>query len=251
VSALTGYQDGPPQELGVSIGDPNAGIMAAAAICAALAARKRTGRGQYIDVPLWSAATVLAAEGWMEYAMNGAEPPRQGNRDVWMAPHNCFRCSGEDTWVAIACGAEEEWQTLCHVMGQPQLIDYPQFRTASDRKAHEEELEQYITAWTTQHDRWEITRRLQTVGVAAFPSMNSKDLVEDEHLNIRGFFARLPHPQVGTQTHTGIPWILANAPNGVRSPAPLLGQHTEEVLRDVLRYTDEDITRLKEQQVLY
>jgi crotonobetainyl-CoA:carnitine CoA-transferase CaiB-like acyl-CoA transferase len=251
LSALTGYQNGPPQELGVSIGDPNAGIMAAAAICAALAARKRTGRGQYIDVPLWSAATVLAAEGWMEYAMNGKEPARQGNRDVWMAPHNCFRCSGEDAWVAIACGTEEEWQALCRVMGQPQLIDHPQFRTASDRKTHEDELEQFITAWTIQHDRWEITRSLQTVDIAAFPSMSSKDLVENGHLNGRGFFARLPHPEVGTQTHTGIPWIFTNAPNGVRSPAPLLGQHTDEVLRDVLRYTDEDIARLREQQVLY
>jgi benzylsuccinate CoA-transferase BbsF subunit len=251
LSALTGYQDGPPQELGVSIGDPNAGIMAAAAICAALAARKGTGRGQYIDVPLWSAATVLAAEGWMEYAMNGKEPPRQGNRDVWMAPHNCFRCSGEDAWVAIACGTEAEWQALCRVMGQPQLIDHPHFLTASDRKAHEDELEQCITAWTTQHDRWEITRGLQAVGVAAFPSMSSKDLVEDVHLNGRGFFARLPHPQVGTQTHSGIPWILTNAPNGVRSPAPLLGQHTDEVVRNVLGYTDEDIAHLRDQQVLY
>ncbi len=251
LSALTGYQDGPPQELGVSIGDPNAGITAAAAICAALAARKRTGRGQYIDVALWSAGTVLAVEGWMEYAMNGTEPPRQGNRDVWMAPHNCFRCHGEDAWVAIACGSKEEWRALCRVMGQPRFADDPRFRTAQDRKTHEDELEQNITAWTTQHDRWEITHTLQAVGVAAFPSMSSKDLVEDAHLNERGFFARLPHPQVGTQTHTGIPWILANAPQGVRSPAPLLGQHTDEVLRDVLQYTAEDIAQLRAQQVLY
>jgi crotonobetainyl-CoA:carnitine CoA-transferase CaiB-like acyl-CoA transferase len=251
LSALTGYHKGPPQELGVSIGDPNAGITAAAAICAALAARKRTGRGQYIDVALWSAATVLAAEGWMEYAMNGTEPPRQGNRDVWMAPHNCFRCRGEDAWVAIACGSEEEWRALCRVMGQPQLADDPRFRTARERKAHEDEVEQFLSAWTMQQDRWEITHKLQAVGVAAFPSMSSKDLLEDAHLNGRGFFARLPHPQVGIQTHTGIPWILTKAPNGVRSPAPLLGQHTDEVLRDVLGYTDEDIVQLGEQQVLY
>lgn len=250
LSALTGYQDGPPQELGVSIGDPNAGITAAAGICAALAARKRTGRGQYIDVALWSAATVLAAEGWMEYAMNGTELPRQGNRDVRMAPHNCFRCRGEDAWVAIACGDEEEWRALCHVMGQPQLVDDPRFRTVSDRKIHEDELEQVLTAWTLQQDRWEITHTLQAVGVAAFPSMSSKDLLEDAQLNGRGFFARLPHPQVGTQTHTGIPWILTNAPNGVCSPAPLLGQHTDEVLRDVLGYTDADIGQLRAQQVL-
>ena len=251
LSALTGYHNGPPQELGVSIGDPNAGIMAASAICAALAARKRTGRGQYIDVALWGAATVLVAEGWMEYAMNGVEPPRQGNRDVWMAPHNCFRCHGEDAWVAIACGSDDEWRALCRVMGQPQLADDPRFCTASERKAHEDELERLLTAWTTQHDRWDITHTLQAVGVAAFPSMSSKDLVEDAQLNGRGFFARLPHPQVGIQTHAGISWMLTNAPNGIRSPAPLLGQHTDEVLRDVLGYTDDDIARLREQQVLY
>jgi benzylsuccinate CoA-transferase BbsF subunit/naphthyl-2-methylsuccinate CoA transferase subunit len=136
-------------------------------------------------------------------------------------------------------------------MGQPRLIEHPHFRTARDRKTHEDELEQLITAWTVQHDRWEITHKLQTVGVAAFPSMSSKDLVEDEHLNRRGFFARLPHPRVGAQTHTGMPWILTNAPNDVRSPAPLLGQHTDEVLRDVLGYSDEDIAQLRERQILY
>jgi crotonobetainyl-CoA:carnitine CoA-transferase CaiB-like acyl-CoA transferase len=251
LSALTGHPGGPPQELGVSIGDPNAGINAAVAICAALAARKRTGRGQYIDVSLWGAATVLAAEGWMEYVMNGVEPTRQGNRDVWMAPHNCFRCSGEDAWVAIACGTEKEWQALCREMGQAHLAEDPRFRTAHDRKAHENELDQLITAWTTQLDRLESTHRLQAAGVAAFPSMSSKDLAEDVQLNARGFFARRPHPGVGVQMHTGIPWLLTNAPNGVRSSAPLLGQHTDEVLRDVLGYADEDITRLKEQQILY
>jgi len=251
LSALTGYQGGLPQELGVSIGDPNAGIAAAVAVCAALAARTRTGRGQYIDVSLWGAAAVLAAEGWMEYVMNGVEPSRQGNRDIWMAPHNCFRCRGEDTWVTIACGTEEEWQALCRVMGEPHLIEDPHFRTARDRKAYEDELEQLITAWTIQHDRWEITTLLQGAGVAAFPSMSSKDLAEDAQLNARGFFARLPHPEVGVQLHSGIPWLLTNAPNGVRSPAPVLGQHTDEVLRDILGYTNEEIARLKEQQVLY
>jgi crotonobetainyl-CoA:carnitine CoA-transferase CaiB-like acyl-CoA transferase len=81
--------------------------------------------------------------------------------------------------------------------------------------------------------------------------MSSKDLAEDVQLNTRGFFARLPHPEVGVQAHTGIPWLLTNAPNGVRSSAPLLGQHTDEVMRDVLGYREEDIARLKEQQVLY
>lgn len=128
----------------------------------------------------------------MDYAMNKTQPPRMGNRDPWMSPHNCFRCAGE-----------------------------------------------------------EVTRTLQAAGVAAFPSMNSKDLAEDEHLNARGFFARLPHPEIGVQTHTGIPWRLTNAPNGVRKAAPCLGADTDTVLRDVLGYPAAEISKLKDQQVLY
>ena len=87
--------------------------------------------------------------------------------------------------------------------------------------------------------------------MAAFPSMNSKDLSEDPHLNARGFFARLPHAEVEVQTHIGIPWQLTAAPNGVRSPAPLMGQDTEYVMKDLLGHTDEEIAELKAAEVLY
>lgn len=251
LSSLTGYPGGGPQEVGISYGDPNGGINAASAICAALVARKRTGKGQYIDVSLWEAVAALVPEGWMDYAMNGSQPSRMGNRDPLMSPHNCFRCAGEDEWVTIACGTEEEWRALCTAIGQPQLATDARFRTAKDRKAHEDELEKLITAWTEQRDKWMVTRELQTVGVAAFPSMNSKDLAEDPHLNERGFFARLQHAEVGVQTHTGIPWRLTNAPNGVQAPAPLLGADTDTVMRDLLGYDDGVIAKLKEEKILY
>jgi crotonobetainyl-CoA:carnitine CoA-transferase CaiB-like acyl-CoA transferase len=251
LSSLTGYEGGPPQEVGLSYGDPNAGINAAVAICAALAARQRTGQGQYIDVSLWEAVAALMPEGWMDYAMNGTQPPRQGNRDPWVAPHNCFRCAGQDEWVTIACGSDEEWHSLCRVIGSPHLTTDERFRTARDRKANEEALEQLLTDWTEQRDKWEVTRTLQTAGVAAFPSMNSKDIANDPHLNERGFFARLPHPELGVRTYTGIPWLLTHSPNGVRAPAPLLGQHTDQVMHDLLGYSEDAIAKLKEAEVLY
>ena len=125
------------------------------------------------------------------------------------------------------------------------------FHTAPARKANEDALEQIRTAWTAIREKWEVTRLLQAVGVAAFPSMTSKDLVEDAHLNAREFFVRLPHPEVGVRIHTGIPWLLTHAPNGVRAPAPLLGQDTDQVMRDVLGYSPQEIARLKDEQVLY
>ncbi|MBM4259573.1 MAG: CoA transferase [Deltaproteobacteria bacterium] len=251
MSALTGYAGGPPQEVGLSLGDPNGGINAATAICAALAARKRTGQGQCIDTSMWEAMTALMPEGWMEYVMNNVELPRDGNHDIFMAPHNCFRCKGEDEWVSIACGSDAEWQALCKAIGQPQLGSDARFRTAKERKANEAALEQILTEWTLQRDKWEVTRTLQAVGVAAFPSMNSKDLTEDPHLNERGFIAKLPHAEVGERIHTGIPWLLANSPNIIQRPAPLLGEHTDEVMRSVFGYSDEVIAKLKEEKVLY
>lgn len=251
LSSLTGYAGGGPQEVGISYGDPTGGITAAMAICAALVARQRTGKGQYIDVSLWEGVAALMHEGWMDYVMNGTQPPRMGNRDLWMSPRNCFRCAGEDEWVTIACGTEEEWQALCRALGWPELATDPRFCTASARKAHEDELEAILTNWTERRSKWEVTQRLQAVGVAAFPSMNSKDLAEDPHLNARSFFAQLPHPEVGVQTHTGIPWRFANAPNGVRAPAPLLGADSDAVLRDLLGFSPQELARLKETQVLY
>ena len=251
LSAMTGYAGGPPQEVGISYGDPNSGIHAAVAVTAALAARKRTGKGQYIDVSLWESVAALVPEGWMDYAMNGLEPTRRGNRDPLMAPHNCFRCAGEDEWVSIACGDDAEWQALCEAMGQTGLGTDARFRTVQDRKANEDELDTIITAWTRTRDKWQVTETLQARGVAAFPSMNSKDLADDPHLKQRGFFAELPHAEVGIRKHTGIPWLLSESPNGVQNQAPLLGQHTDQVMRDVLGYSDEHIAQLKERQVLY
>ena len=168
-----------------------------------------------------------------------------------MAPHNCFRCAGDDEWVTIACGTDDEWRALCQAIGQSGLADDARFYTAHVRKVNEEALDEILSAWTVTQEKWTITHKLQGVGVAAFPSMSGKDLIEDPHLNARGFFERLDHPEVGTRTHMGMPWRLTQGPNGVRMPAPLLGQHTDQVMREVLGYSEQAIADLKDERVLY
>ena len=251
LASLSGYAGGPPKELGISYGDPTGGITAAAGVLAALVARCRTGRGQHIDVSLWEATAAFVAEGWMEYAMNGRAPQRMGNRDPWMSPCDCYRAGGEDAWVTIACADEEQWRALTRAMGRPELGSDPRFVTLADRKANEDALDSEITAWTSTRDRWEIARLLQAAGVAAFPSMSSCDLAEDPQLVERGFFTQLPHAEVGVRTHAGIPWRFANSPNGVRSAAPCIGEHTDEVMRELLGMTPQEIARLRTEKVLY
>ena len=253
LSALTGYEGGTPRELGISVGDPAAGITAALAIGAALVARRRTGEGCYLDVALWEATASFAVEGWMAHAAAGLDPGPMGNRDLQFAPHNCYRAADEQRpdeepspagqWLSIVCATDDQWEALAHQIA-PGLADDPRFATAPLRKEHEDALDQLVGDWVRGQNRWEATTTLQAVGVAAFPSMSPQDLLHDEHLWSREFFERLDHPEVGRRVHAGIPWRSATGPNGVMRPAPLLGQHTEAVLGDLLGLRGGEIAQL-------
>ena len=243
-SAVTGYAGGPPMHVGISYGDPTAGLHGALAVVAALCHRARTGEGQFIDVSLWEASASLLPEALLEFTMNGRETPRRGNRHPDFAPHGVFRSAGDDRWVSIAVGSEGEWQALCHAIGDPALAVDPRFATLADRKRNEDALEARIGEWTVQMTTEEATKRLQDSGVAAFPSMTNRDLAEDPHLNQRGFFVEAPHPEVGPRHHAGIPWKFSETPCAVERPAPCLGEHNREVLGEVLGYSTSEIEEL-------
>ena len=259
LSSLTGYRGGGPRELGLSIGDPAAGITTALAICAAVVARRTTGRGCYIDTALWESIAVHTVEGWMAHAMTGAPPDRMGNRDPRHAPHGCYRTGPDPTtpdgeldpglWITIACTDNEQWRALAGLI-DPALAEDPRFATENDRKTNEDTLDELLADWVGGQDRWELTAELQAAGIAAYPSMSPKDLLADEHLWARGFFERLPHAEVGARVHAGIPWRSTTGANGVRRAAPLLGQHTDDVLRTVAGLSDDQITRFRQRGVL-
>lgn len=251
ISSLSGYSGKGPAEAGISYGDPNAGIFGAFAALAALAHRHRTGKGVHVDVALWEALLVLMPEGLMDYAMNKTQPERDGNHDRWMAPHGCFKCKGDDDkWVTIVCGSDAEWQALCRAIGQPELETDKRFANATARKANEAALEEILTGWTTDRDRWEVTDTLQQAGVAAFPSMSNKDLATNAHLEARGYLVQKEHPECGKRIHAGIPWQMSGTPCEVQAAAPVRGQHTNYVLRDIVGLSEAEVQQLRDGQVL-
>jgi crotonobetainyl-CoA:carnitine CoA-transferase CaiB-like acyl-CoA transferase len=250
MSSLTGYAGHPPMEVGISYGDPTAGLHGAVAVLAALHHRAETGAGQYIDLSQWETSLAVLAEGLLEQSFAGRTPARRGNRDPNMAPHGVFLAAGDDRWISIAVESDAAWRRCAAAMGQPVLADDPRFATASARKANEEVLDEIITAWTTTDTPETLTTRLQDAGVAAFAAVNSEDLATDPHLNATGAFVSLPHPEVGTRQHIGPPWRTYRYDSTVRAAAPCLGADTDDVLTNVLGYETDEVAALRAAGVL-
>jgi crotonobetainyl-CoA:carnitine CoA-transferase CaiB-like acyl-CoA transferase len=251
LASLSGFTDGPPADTGLSFGDPNAGMHAAVAILAALWHRDRTGEGQWIDAALLEALVAVIPEGVISQSMNGVQPPRIGNRDPWMSPHGIFPCRGEDAWLGIAVRDDREFATLVDAMGQPTLATDPRFATLAARKEREDVLEAIVRDWTAAGDRFELAARLQEAGVPAYPCMTMGDLHGEPHLAARGFFSRLPHPEVGVLALAGVPWRTSSGTVTVRGPAPLLGADNDAVFRGLLGLDETEMQRLVAERVLY
>jgi crotonobetainyl-CoA:carnitine CoA-transferase CaiB-like acyl-CoA transferase len=248
---MTTYPGDRPRNLGVGYADPVIGIFGAWLLNAALIHRERTGHGQYIDVSNLEALEMLMPEALLEYAMTGRNLPPIGNRDRYMAPHNCYKAAGgAEDWVTIAVGTQEQWRSLCHAMGMPSMADDLRFADAAARKRNEDELDRIINDWTSQRNRWEVTELLQRAGVAAMPTFTNKDLAHDPHLRARGFLLDLDHPEVGVRTYAGVPWTMSVTPCGLHRVSPCLGQDTDDVLSRLLGYTPRQVEELRNSGVI-
>jgi crotonobetainyl-CoA:carnitine CoA-transferase CaiB-like acyl-CoA transferase len=247
VAAETGYaEDGAPRDVGIAYGDPNGGVYTAIAIAAALWQRRvHGGGGQVIDLSMWEAMICTGFEGWMNHALGNPPHRPMGNRDPVHAPHNLYRCTGDDRWVAITVTSEAQWRGLCRALGRPALADDPRYGSPAGRKAGEDTLDDWIGAWCAPRDPWEVTCLLQAEGVAATPSLDVLALVADPHLAARGCLTHHPHPEVGVRTLMGAPWQLARSPNGVGKAAPVLGGDTDAVLETLLGLDAAERARLR------
>jgi crotonobetainyl-CoA:carnitine CoA-transferase CaiB-like acyl-CoA transferase len=242
---LTGFADGPPV-LPRGPCDPLAGLHAVVALLVALEHRARTGRGQLVESTMVEAALNAAAEMTLEYGAYGVRLVRNGNRGPVGAPQNLYACRGEDRWLALAVTTDEQWQALIDAMGQPAWSRQAALATAAGRRAHHDRIDEGIGAWCEERDAEALAEALAARGIPAAPVRSAAQLAQNPHLLARGFFETVAHPVVGTHLHPTLPMRLpAERARWFPRAAPTLGQHTAEVLRDLLGLDGDEITRLR------
>ena len=247
---MTGYRGEGPMKSGINHGDPITGSHAAGVLLAALRYRKRTGKGMYIDVSQQESAVSLIGADVLAYQLTGEEPQRRGNRSPYFAPHNSYRCAGEDRWVAIAVTNDEEWRQLAQLVGGSELSADPRFATLAGRLENEDQLDGLISGWTVDKKVYDLCHLLQREGVPASPVMGGPDLLADPHYAARGTFVRVNHEQVGEKTYPGIPWKMSATPGKARWASPTLGQHNRQIYGELLAMPTDDITALEEQGII-
>ncbi|HLY37136.1 MAG TPA: CoA transferase [Candidatus Binatia bacterium] len=247
---LTGWPDREPVGPFGTITDSLSPRFAALLLASALLHRARTGEGQHIDLAQVEGGIVCLAEAIVTYTANGEILARMGDRSRHAAPHGVFPCAGNDRWVAIAVHDDDDWRRLVQAIGAPAWANDSALATVEGRLACVDDVERGLAEWTRGQSRRDVAARLQAAGIDAAPVEDFADLHEDPQLAHRGHFRPVEHAVLGRHpVETHAMRFSAMAPE-IRLPAPRLGEHTEQVLRELLGIPADECARLKDAGVL-
>ncbi len=242
-SYYSGWPDGDPLGFGMAYTDVITPRFAVAALMAALDYRRRTGKGQVLDIAQLETAIHFLSPQMLDYTVNGRIGSREGNRCPYACPHGVFPCRDEDSWCAIAVSTDDEWHSFKQVVDKPWIEDI-KFSTLLDRKRNEGELDRLISEWTVGFTAERLMALMQNAGVLAGVVKSAEDIVNDPELKHRNSFWKMEHKIIGPLTHLGRPFTLSKTPAQPRMPAPCLGEHTEYVCTRLLGMPDEEFVEL-------
>lgn len=242
--SITGEPGGPPLKTGNSVADINAGILAVVGICAAYAHKLATGRGQIVDTSLMEAALQQTYWHAAIYFATGASPGPTGSAHVLTAPYQAFKA--KDGWLNIGGANQSNWERIADVLGHPEWRDDPRFRTNSDRMRNLDALVRAMNDVLATRTRAEWIEAFDAAGVPVGPVHSIGEALSHPQTLARGMVVDLEHPQAGPTRALGCPLHFSETPTSIDRPAPLLGEHTREVLREV-GYSDAEIDSLAAQ----
>jgi benzylsuccinate CoA-transferase BbsF subunit len=246
----SGPSDRPPAGTSTNYPDhvPNP-AHAAFALLAALNYRRRTGRGQYIDLAQTEPTVALLGTAIVDYAVNGRIAERQGNNHPVWAPHGVYPCLGDDRWIAVAVQDDAQWGRLAEALALE-----PTRRAAwahsEARKNHRLTIDEWLTSETRLREPFDLMQQLQAAGVPAGVVQKASDLIErDPQLAHRQHWQYLDHPETGRSIYNNVPIKLSRTPGQLSRPAPMLGQHTEEICTSLLGLTTDEVARFAADKV--
>ena len=249
--SITGLPDGPPLRPGPTIGDTGTGIHCAAGILAALLQRGKTGRGQHVEVSMQDAVVNYVRVPMRHHLHTNTVVKRTGNRFSHLAPTDTYHChpGGPNDYVYLMATTREMWDSLLRVIGRGDLVGDPRYTEQSARNQRFDEVHAFIQAWTEKRDKSTVMKELGAAGVPCGAVFDSQDVLTDPHLRERGMVVTIAHPTRGAVTMPGCPVQLTDSPVEAR-PAPLLGQHNEEVYRELLGLSATALQKLAEEGII-
>ena len=239
---VTGYTGGHRRLLGSYFPDVVSATYATMATLTALHDRKRTGRGHHVDVAMTEALMTLITEPMVARATGSYTLSRDGSHHPLHAPHNIFPAAGDDQWIAVTARTDTEWAGLCSVIDG--LANDARFATPESRKQNEAALDEIIAAWTASRDKYEMAEQLAAAGVSAAPILDPLEVVEHPHQQARDFFATIDHPEAGPRRTAKVPWQVNGEYAGELRRAPMLNEHTDAILTEILGINQEETNEL-------
>lgn len=250
--SVTGERDGMPgggpQKAGVAIADLMTGMYASVAVLAALAHRERTGAGQYIDMALLDVQVAMLANMAGNYLASGKPPVRWGNAHQNIVPYQAFQTS--DGWIIVAVGNDAQFRRFMQVGGRPELADDPRFATNPERVRHRDTLVPIVADMLRTRGKEDWIVSLEAAGVPCGPINDLAEVFANEQVQARGMRVDVPHPSGATAALVRNPIRMSKTPPEVRSAPPLLGEHTDDILRSLLGYDDAGIADLRERSIV-
>jgi crotonobetainyl-CoA:carnitine CoA-transferase CaiB-like acyl-CoA transferase len=249
ISSLMGYPGGPPMVSGIAYPDPLAAMNGAGALMSALLHRQRTGQGQFIDLALSEGPVCQIGEHIVAFSRSGTQPLRIGNTHPNHAPYGVYPCSDDDQWIAICVTSDDQWAILQKLMGNSDGDD-SRFASSASRVSHRAELDELVGQWSVKHDSRELTVTLQSLSIAAGAAVNNWQMLEDPHMNQRGFMMDIDEPDLGVKRYPGQAIRLSSTPATKQNPSPQLGEHTRQLLHNLLSMSNTEIDRHAEHGII-
>ena len=242
---LVGDPEQAPTMQHVAFGDAVGGLNGTAAILTALWHKQRSGEGQFVDLSQVECLFPLAAPGILHQSVYGQSPRRSGNKHPDHAPHGVYPCEGDDAWAVIQVTDEIQWQRLQDLI--PALAPFGDVDERIDKR---EALDECVRAWTQQRPAAAVMQLLQGVGVTAAKLNNAQAILDEPHLQDRGYLQWLEREYVGVQPHPSPPFRVTADPIPITSPAPTLGQHNHNILGELLGLGAAELEELEQQGVI-